>query len=283
MTFAGSTKVPTLRRDSLGHELRVVSGRPQVRDASAGGSLHLTGHPAVFNSQSQILGVGASSFREIVKPGLHYSEMLAPFVVAGVGVSMAIPAAQNSVVGSVAMEAIGKAAGANSMMRELGGVFGIAVVVAVFAAAGSYASAHAFTDDARVLDAFVALEEDHIRKRSDAGHERVRKEREAKEREERAKRARDRLTLRVLIEDWKRLHLAGRRASYAAEAVRALHCAFADALDDAVERTAAAAEGDERVGGALTACHRRQYVARCRHLDRVGDLVGVIPFSTRTM
>jgi integrase len=52
---------------------------------------------------------------------------------------------------------------------------------------------------------------------------------------ERAKRARDRLTLRVLIDDWHRLHLAGRRASYAAEAVRALHSAFADALDDAAE------------------------------------------------
>jgi integrase len=52
---------------------------------------------------------------------------------------------------------------------------------------------------------------------------------------ERAKRARDRLTLRVLIEDWNRLHLADRRASYAVEAVRALHYAFADALDDAVE------------------------------------------------
>ena len=44
------------------------------------------------------------------------------------------------------MEAVGKAAGANSMMRELGGVFGIAVAVAVFAGAGSYASAAAFTD-----------------------------------------------------------------------------------------------------------------------------------------
>ena len=59
---------------------------------------------------------------------------------------MAIPAAQNSVVGSVAESAIGKAAGTNSMMRELGGVFGIAVAVAVFAGAGSYASAAAFTD-----------------------------------------------------------------------------------------------------------------------------------------
>jgi len=63
-----------------------------------------------------------------------------------VGVSMAIPSAQNSVVGSVASEALGKAAGVNSMMRELGGVFGIAVVVAVFAATGGYASARAFTD-----------------------------------------------------------------------------------------------------------------------------------------
>jgi integrase len=52
---------------------------------------------------------------------------------------------------------------------------------------------------------------------------------------ERARRARNRLTLRVLIEDWNRLHLAGRRASYAAEAVRSLHRAFVDHLDNAAE------------------------------------------------
>ena len=82
----------------------------------------------------------------IAEPGMAYSQMLAPFIVGGVGVSMAIPAAQNSVLGSVAEGALGKAAGTNSMMRELGGVFGIAVVVAVFAGAGSYASAQAFID-----------------------------------------------------------------------------------------------------------------------------------------
>jgi len=82
----------------------------------------------------------------IAEPGLPYSELLAPFIVAGVGVSMAIPSAQNSVVGSIAMDAIGKAAGANSMMRELGGVFGVALAVAVFAATGGYASAATFTD-----------------------------------------------------------------------------------------------------------------------------------------
>ena len=82
----------------------------------------------------------------IAEPGLGYAELIAPFLVAGVGVSMAIPSAQNSVVGSVADADLGKAAGANSMMRELGGVFGIAVLVAVFAGAGSFASPQAFTD-----------------------------------------------------------------------------------------------------------------------------------------
>jgi EmrB/QacA subfamily drug resistance transporter len=82
----------------------------------------------------------------IAEPGLAYSDLVLPLIVAGVGVSMAIPAAQNSVVGSVGLEAVGKAAGTNSMMRELGGVFGIAILVAVFAGAGSYASAQAFTD-----------------------------------------------------------------------------------------------------------------------------------------
>jgi EmrB/QacA subfamily drug resistance transporter len=82
----------------------------------------------------------------IAEPGLTYGEFVVPAVVAGVGVSMAIPAAQNSVVGAVALEAVGKAAGTNSMMRELGGVFGIAIAVAVFAGAGSFASAATFLD-----------------------------------------------------------------------------------------------------------------------------------------
>ena len=55
--------------------------------------------------------IGMAWLALIAEPGMAYSQMLVPFVVAGVGVSMAIPAAQNSVLGSVAMDAIGKAAG----------------------------------------------------------------------------------------------------------------------------------------------------------------------------
>jgi hypothetical protein len=82
----------------------------------------------------------------IAKPGMSYPSLLGPFIVAGVGISMAIPAAQNSVVGSVHDDDLGKAAGVNTMMRELGGVFGIAVAVAVFAGSGNYLSARGFTD-----------------------------------------------------------------------------------------------------------------------------------------
>jgi EmrB/QacA subfamily drug resistance transporter len=82
----------------------------------------------------------------IVGPGIAYTSLLGPLIVAGVGISMAIPAGQNSVVASVSEAELGKAAGANSMMRELGGVFGIAVAVATFAAAGGYQSTSAFFD-----------------------------------------------------------------------------------------------------------------------------------------
>ena len=90
--------------------------------------------------------VGMGWIALVADAGMAYWELVAPLIVAGVGVSMSFPAAQNSVVGSVPPEAIGKAAGTNSTMRELGGVFGIALSVAVFAGAGSYASAEAFSD-----------------------------------------------------------------------------------------------------------------------------------------
>jgi EmrB/QacA subfamily drug resistance transporter len=85
----------------------------------------------------------------VADPGLTYGQLVGPFVLAGVGVSMAIPCAQNAVVGGVHSEAIGAAAGVNSMMRELGGVFGIAVTVAVFAGSGDYGSVLGFLDGFR--------------------------------------------------------------------------------------------------------------------------------------
>jgi MFS family permease len=82
----------------------------------------------------------------IARTGLPFSHMIAPLVLAGVGISTAVPAAQNVVVGAVAPESIGKASGTQSMMRQLGGALGLAIAVAVFSGAGSYASPAAFSD-----------------------------------------------------------------------------------------------------------------------------------------
>jgi len=116
-----------------------------------GAGLRLMPWTATFITVAPVAGLtlqaaGLAWLALIAEPGMAYSQMLAPFILGGVGVSMAIPAAQNSVLGTMAEGELGKAAGANSMMRELGGVFGIAVVVAVFAGAGSFASPQAFTD-----------------------------------------------------------------------------------------------------------------------------------------
>lgn len=55
-------------------------------------------------------------------------------------------AAIGALDGIVGASAVGEASGANGMLRELGGVFGLAVAVAVFVSVGSYGSAAAFTD-----------------------------------------------------------------------------------------------------------------------------------------
>ena len=82
----------------------------------------------------------------VAQPGVDYLELVPALMVAGAGVSMAMPATTSAAVNAVPPAALGKAAGVNSTLRELGGVFGIALAVAVFAGAGGYASPQQFAD-----------------------------------------------------------------------------------------------------------------------------------------
>jgi EmrB/QacA subfamily drug resistance transporter len=134
--------------DALGAGLRLMpwTGTFLLIGPIAGALSDRIGERPLMVTGLLIQAAGTGWIALIAGPDLSYSELVVPMVVAGVGISMAIPSAQNSVLGSVAEEAVGKAAGTNSLMRELGGVFGIAIAVAVFAGAGSYASPQAFTD-----------------------------------------------------------------------------------------------------------------------------------------
>jgi MFS family permease len=134
--------------DVLGAGLRLMpwTGTFLLVGPVAGALADRIGERPLMVTGLLIQAAGAIWIALIASPDLAYSQLVVPLIVAGVGISMAIPSAQNSVLGSVEDDAVGKAAGTNTLMRELGGVFGIAVAVAVFAAAGSYASPEAFVD-----------------------------------------------------------------------------------------------------------------------------------------
>ncbi|HUQ22077.1 MAG TPA: MFS transporter [Gaiellaceae bacterium] len=79
-------------------------------------------------------------------PTVAYSELIAPFVLAGIGMSLFFAPMANIVLSAVRPEEEGQASGANNAIRELGGVFGVAVLAAVFANMGGYESGQAFSD-----------------------------------------------------------------------------------------------------------------------------------------
>ena len=82
--------------------------------------------------------------------GGSYPALIPGMVLTGVGVSAAMPAAQNAAISSVRREAIGTASGVYNAMRQVGGAFGIAIASAVFAAAGSFASPGAVSHGVRM-------------------------------------------------------------------------------------------------------------------------------------
>ena len=90
----------------------------------------------------QAVGLGCLGL--IASSDLGYATLAVPLVVTGIGASMAIPVVQNTVVSSVAPDALGKAAGVNNTAQEFGGAFGIAILVAAFTTVGSYSSTTTF-------------------------------------------------------------------------------------------------------------------------------------------
>jgi EmrB/QacA subfamily drug resistance transporter len=106
----------------------------------------------------QAIGLGWVAL--VASTNASYPSLVAPLVLAGVGVSMAMPAAQNAIMSSVAPTEMGKASGVFNMGRFLGGMFGIAALVATFSASGAVDTAAHFstgTGAAMKLAALLSL------------------------------------------------------------------------------------------------------------------------------
>jgi EmrB/QacA subfamily drug resistance transporter len=82
----------------------------------------------------------------ISTPTVAYSDLFIPFILAGIGMALFFAPIANVVLSSVGRNEEGQASGANNAIRELGGVFGVAVLAAIFAHAGGYTSAETFSD-----------------------------------------------------------------------------------------------------------------------------------------
>ena len=73
-----------------------------------------------------------------------YTTVLVPFIFGGSGMALVFAPSASAILASVRADQAGQASGAANAIREIGGVFGVAVLGTIFAGAGSYANGHAF-------------------------------------------------------------------------------------------------------------------------------------------
>jgi MFS family permease len=112
--------------------------------------------PAVTGLLLQSAALMWMSF--LCKSASGYGAWVLPLILAGVGISLAMPAAQSAVLGSVAPRDMGKASGIYNTMRQLGWACGAAAAVAIFSASGSLAAAETVSNGyAAVLQLTAAL------------------------------------------------------------------------------------------------------------------------------
>jgi EmrB/QacA subfamily drug resistance transporter len=87
---------------------------------------------------------GLAWIAAVSTPTTPYIDLVGPFVISGIGMALFFAPVANVVLSSVRPEHEGKASGANNAIRELGGVFGVAVLASIFSRLGGYDSGASF-------------------------------------------------------------------------------------------------------------------------------------------
>lgn len=95
------------------------------------------------------MAVGLGLVAAAVEAGMPYRDLVPGFVVSGFGMALFFAPVAAQVLDSVARTDEGVASGANNALRELGGVFGISLLTAVFVNQGGTSSPGEFLDGLR--------------------------------------------------------------------------------------------------------------------------------------
>jgi hypothetical protein len=83
--------------------------------------------------------------------------MVVPFILAGIGMGLFFAPIANVVLSAVHIDQEGKASGATNTIREVGGVFGVAVLAAIFSSNGDYSTPTAYVAGLQPAIAMGAL------------------------------------------------------------------------------------------------------------------------------
>jgi MFS family permease len=90
--------------------------------------------------------VGLAWIAAVATSRLGFGELGVALGVAGIGIGMVFPTVSAEVLAAVPPEEVGVASGTNSALRELGGVFGVAVLASVFSRPGVYTTPSVFVE-----------------------------------------------------------------------------------------------------------------------------------------
>jgi EmrB/QacA subfamily drug resistance transporter len=87
---------------------------------------------------------GLAWIAAVSTPTMPYSHIVGAFVLSGTGMALLFAPVANVVLSSVRPDQEGKASGANNAIREVGGVFGVAVLATIFSRVGGYQTPESF-------------------------------------------------------------------------------------------------------------------------------------------
>src|SRR4051812_412351 len=132
----------------LGSGLRILpwTAMPIIVAPIAGALSDRIGGHRLMGLGLALQAIGLAWIATVSTPTTAYSALVIPFAISGAGMALFFAPVANVVLSSVSPEEEGQASGANNAVRELGGVFGVAVLASLFAHYGGYTSGEAFVD-----------------------------------------------------------------------------------------------------------------------------------------
>jgi len=104
------------------------------------------GGQRIMGTGLALQAIGLGWIAAMASPTAPYADFVAPFFVSGTGMALFFAPVANVVLSSVRPEEEGQASGAQNAIRELGGVFGVAVLASIWSHYGGYQSGTAFVD-----------------------------------------------------------------------------------------------------------------------------------------